>query len=253
MRTLMVGAAVAAYLGTAGMAAADGMYEGSMKDAPVAPGIACAASQFAGKYVGGYVGFSDKDTEIIDTDYFWGGDSTALDEVGIAGGVQIGYDLARCNTVFGIVADFTLADNDREDDNYFGEYDIHTSMDWMSTLRVRGGIALDSTLLYLTGGLAFASFDHSIEYDYDYHVKSDETRVGYVVGAGIEHMYSHNISVFAEVLYAGFEEEEAKWDYYYDCCGEDAYRMKFDDEVILGKVGINFRFGERHEPLESLK
>ncbi|CAN5204504.1 porin family protein [soil metagenome] len=79
-------------------------------------------------------------------------------------------------------------------------------LDAIGTLRARLGYAIDNTLLYVTGGLAYG------------HVKSnaqifsvpgasalaggeDAWKAGWTLGGGIEHMFMPNWSVKAEYLY----------------------------------------------------
>jgi outer membrane immunogenic protein len=217
--------------------------KGSYKDAPMA---ACAADPFAGKSLGVFVGYAHQTSDITDVDYYWGGETITNEGNGFVGGVSLGYDWVRCNTLFGVVADLSFLNADADQKTYYGDYNYESSIDWMATLRVRAGAVLDNTLFYLTGGIAFAGIDSQIkDYYYVNSWKSDDTRVGYVVGAGLEHMIKPRTFLTAEVLYADFGDESAKDSYYKD------YTYKFDDEVFLAKIGLNFRFGgDRVEPLK---
>jgi len=236
-------AAAAAFVGSATFAYADGMMSKvSYKDAP-AP--ACAAHAFAGRSLGVFIGYADASTDVTDVDYYWGGDTQVIEDGGFIGGVQVGYDWARCNTLFGVVADLSFLNADTDESYDYGYWKTQSDIEWMSTLRLRAGAVLDNTLFYLTGGIAFAGIDNQAHY-YNYESwKDDDTRVGYVIGAGLEHMLKPRTFLTVEALYADFGDETVKDDYYRE------YKVKFDNDVFIGKIGLNFRFG--HDHLEPLK
>ncbi len=249
MRKATYAATLAAALGFSGAALADGMYSKPAVSYKDAPSASCAAAQFKGLYLGGYVGYANHQSDITDLDYYWSQDTLTTEDTGFAGGIQVGYDWARCNTVFGVVADVTFLSTDPEESLYFGEYKQKSEIDWLSTFRLRVGAALDHTLFYLTAGIAFADVNGTVRDEYysdGYKWEVDDTRFGYVVGAGLEHALSPRMSITAEVLYADLDHETDRDEY-------DEYRYKFDDEVILGKIGLNFRLRAPHQHLEPLK
>jgi outer membrane immunogenic protein len=110
---------------------------------------------------------------------------------GLTGGGQVGYSAVRCNTIIGIEVDYNLARSKSDYTSPFGG-GVHTgsSLTSFGTARIRGGIALDQSLFYLTGGLAFGETEHGINYK-DPFLQSilawndKGTRTGWTVGAGI--------------------------------------------------------------------
>jgi outer membrane immunogenic protein len=174
MRKLVVGAAMAAFLGTAGSAAAGGLYEGegSMKDTrPVAP-----VAIWSGLYIGGTVGFGTGDTSDrldIDTDEFdldlgfftldesineplealLGND---YDMDGAVYGGFIGYNWQMNNAVFGIEAGLNGTDFDGHTDcGLIGLSDCKRELDYYATVTGRVGYAVNNLMFYGFGGVAW--------------------------------------------------------------------------------------------------
>jgi len=93
---------------------------------------------------------------------------------------------------------------------------LSTRLDWFSTVRARGGIAIDHWLLFGTGGLAIGHFRSSTNIAYgtngtspvfagSFHTgESTVTRLGLAVGGGVEYAVNANWSVKAEYLFMSF-------------------------------------------------
>jgi outer membrane immunogenic protein len=77
----------------------------------------------------------------------------------------------------------------------------------LGTLRGRLGIASQNTLFYATGGLAYGHVESSFRIippapgPAELAAGEDKWKVGWTVGAGIEHLFNQNWSVKAEYLY----------------------------------------------------
>lgn len=121
---------------------------------------------------------------------------------GVAGGVLAGYNHQIHNIVLGIEADITFAD---AGDGVPTPGFAHTiELEEAYSVRGRLGYALDRSLLYVTGGLAWTRS----HYDFPVTLSDDwETFSGYQVGGGIEHMLTRSLSVRAEYLYGDFGSE----------------------------------------------
>jgi opacity protein-like surface antigen len=211
MGKLMVGAATAAYLGTAGLAAADGIYEGSMKDPPVEPVI--HAPIWAGLYGGAAIGFGQADVAgVFDSSEGDPGDrvdSEWFDLNGATGSLYLGYNWQTAGgLVLGVEGDWSfmdwseeLLDGDRESD---GTDRASYEIDWIASVRGRVGIALGHSLIFATAGVAWQEAEYEA-CDCD-DGKNDEGSVdfsdaGGVFGGGLEHKFAHNFSLRAEGLY----------------------------------------------------
>lgn len=306
MRKLVIGAAAAAYLGTAGMAAADGMYEGSMKDAPAPlPPV----MSWTGFYIGGGVGagavvheldinayedvyksckyeVSAKSSSSCSNGYYLYSESAAnlnfdgIGGEGIFGTVQIGYDWQFSpRGVFGFFADADLSGIETELDFSVSE-DGYTwlsgngevAMDWMWTIGARLGLlTTPDTLFYALIGYSQAEFDDpSISINFDGYSDTFKTSLdtfsGITVGLGMETRLDQNWGLKLEYRFTQFSDEElfSYSDSYYKGgygCGqcskkyyvEEGISADLEPSLHTGRVVLTYRFGERHEPLESLK
>lgn len=166
---------------------------------------------FSGFYIGAHAGYGSAEYAGV----YSGGRATSaqsLDNAGYLVGGHAGYNWkSPQNFVAGVEADISVAPWDAakalEPDSldYLGAH-----LSGIASLRGRLGYAFDRTLLYATGGVAFASstgsFDSSMEFN---NHKSAEIVVGPVAGAGIEWMATPNIALRAEGLYYWFDQKQS--------------------------------------------
>lgn len=156
--------------------------------------------------------------------YGWG-DAANLDPSGWFGGGQIGYNWQFApNWVWGVEAD--IAGADLNDNSGFGTLaNVKTNV--FGTARVRLGYTVDRTMVYGTGGFAWAHTRAS-----DGLFRDDQSNYGWTIGAGIEHAFAPNWSAKLEYLYADY--------------GDDRYFLTAPTRVDLKtstvKVGINYLF-----------
>ena len=150
---------------------------GSIKD--TGPVDYLPSITWAGFYVGGHIGGTwsdDDDVDILD-------DSTML------AGAHLGYNWqGPSNLVIGIEGDVSFIDE----------------IDYLASIRGRLGYSFGPTLAYLTGGAAFIGFDENLA--------GDDSDTGWVAGLGLEHKLRENVSIGAEALYCGFENEDSGGD-----------------------------------------
>ena len=140
----------------------------SIKDTPVnyAPAIT-----WTGFYLGGNVGavWPQDDLELLDND------------AKLIGGGHLGFNWQGPSSwVIGVEGDVNFSDD----------------VDYLASVRGRLGYALGNTLVYGTGGIAFAAFDN---------VALDE-ETGWVAGGGIETKVRPNMSLGLEALYYDFND-----------------------------------------------
>ena len=88
-------------------------------------------------------------------------------KAGFTGGGQIGYNLQSGNFVYGVEADFNYVSNKASVTQatailFVPSLTSTTKLDWMGTVRGRLGVALSPTLIYVTGGWAFAHFEDTV-------------------------------------------------------------------------------------------
>jgi outer membrane immunogenic protein len=183
-------------------------------------------------------------------------------------GGTVGFNLQVRNFVFGIEGDVSYTDADKTVVQFnpiqFGanapgtlSNTLRQEMDYFATVRGRVGFALDSVLIYATGGAAIADVENTADFSSprlgptQFFGQRSETKVGYTVGGGFE---------FA--LPAGFLLGNAatfKTEYlYYDLgkttvavlptatgvpAGVGGYVSRFENEGHIVRGGINFKFG----------
>lgn len=227
---LTVGAAQAADLGARRAA-----------PAAVAAGPACAAAQFQGFHIGVSGGSVYHEARRNDSDGFltdnagwslskWGG---------IAGG-QAGYAWTTCNTLWGIEIDGSwvgVKNTFRDNPNSPDDNSIVAKTSALVTARVRSGVALDSVLLYVTGGLAGAQFRTTWSDPPNAH-EFKEWRWGWTAGFGTEWAWSRNWSVKSEVLYASFADRDVSAN-----IGGTNFSFRHNDGIWVSRIGLNYRWG----------
>jgi outer membrane immunogenic protein len=176
------------------------------------------------------------------------GDSMAACSTGTTGftaGVQVGYDWQSRYFVYGLVADWTWTGLKHTVSNNGSSLPFFTAkVDWLATFRGRMGLALDDTLVYLTGGLALAELKSSAGLASPspfiaYTNALSKVQAGWVAGAGVEHKLNQNWSVFGEFLYYDLGRASATGS---NVEGTGSYTTEFTHEIFQGKVGLNYRF-----------
>ena len=199
-----------------------------------------AETNWSGFYIGGHLGYGwanmsgcydcSDSSSILEAE--------ELDLEGIVGGLHAGYNWQMDDIVFGIEGDVTFADlKDTEDAPDPPEEEEQTgSVDLLASVRGRLGIALDDTLIYVTGGIAIPDAEWEETGEDSGGVKFGE--IGGVVGGGAEYALTESIRLRAEGLYYFFDEKE-------DLSGiDDATSdeaIEFDDVFVI-RGGVSFYF-----------
>lgn len=254
----------------------------------VAPNIAVAddyptITNWTGLYIGGNAGygFADDDNSTINVFNPAGAPlptnfplKYGLEPEGAFGGGQIGYNHQIDRVVLGVEADIQSADiNDDSTTSFVNpgnpnvissfDYIAKLDIDWFGTVRGRLGYAFDRTLVYVTGGYAYGEVSYSALYDFPPPgpgqsfgtAKFKDTEDGYVLGAGIEHAFCKNLSLKLEYQYIDFGDRDVEGQLFFNNgrpSGE-TFKTNVDMDFHTVRVGLNYKFGERHEPVASLK
>jgi len=211
-------------------------------------------------WTGGYIGLNGG---AIGTSNRWNDDNnwiggTAETSLAITGGMpnvkstsatfgaQAGYNWQlNGNIVFGIEGDINYAGNrssvDRIDLLGADAYTFRNELSWYGTLRGRLGYAFDRTLVFVTGGLAYASLSHrSLDDGYEPLWNTNAGKFGYAIGGGIEHAWTQNWTIKAEALYMDFGTTTIAGDPTNEAAG---FNASVKTTAIVGRVGMNYRFG----------
>ena len=244
---LLTTVAVAAF--SASVSAADLAVRMPVKAAPPPPVV----WSWAGPYIGINLGvawnhakFTDVGDPVLGDFAFPAGTTFwSPNKAGFTGGGQIGYNLQSGNLVYGLEADLNGVDskttNNINSPHYITGVTATTKLEWMATVRARAGMTvLPQTLIYVTGGAAFAHFNDSwspIAAPQD-SFSSSKTRAGWTVGGGVEYMLARNWTAKIEGLYADFGSSTV--------AGQSAflstYRSHFAHEVATVRGGLNWKW-----------
>jgi outer membrane immunogenic protein len=217
----------------------------------VAPIASCA--NFGGFYVGGNIGWATVTAHQNDLDGIITGiptSFTATDD-SFTAGAQIGYNIQKGCTLFGIEADWNWADLNA-DTRVFPRLGLddgfRTRVENFGTIRTRTGVVVDQLLLYVTGGLAWEETRDRVHDIFGDRFSSSDTRWGWTAGFGTEYLLAPGVSLTSDVLYLSFNDQEHTLN-----LGPEfgRFRTKTDDEIWVARMGINIRFGDRREFLPA--
>jgi len=172
------------------------------------------------------------------------------DKVGFTGGVTAGYNWQIDNFVLGLEGDFNYLDSkDSESvrDPLPVNLDFETKIDWFATVRPRLGLAFESILLYITGGLAIGDVSSDVDVNdsgsYSWSGSQSKTALGWTIGGGGEWAFSDGWSIKAEYLWVDLGSDTFDLDN--DPANplqEYTLKAKADYQFSVARVGLNFRF-----------
>jgi len=151
---------------------------------------------------------------------------------GVFGG-QVGYNLQINQFVAGVEADLDGTSAIANNTYALGTNKFATGL--MTTERVRAGLAMDRTLLFLTAG--YAGIDTRASYNDTVNGLAgwqQSWRNGAAVGGGVEYAFTNNISVKAEYLYTPFVDQT------YFAGTPDAEKNSFSTNTV--RAGLNYKF-----------
>jgi outer membrane immunogenic protein len=126
------------------------------------------------------------------------------------------------------------------DPNY-ANAQVSSRYDWLGTVRGRAGYAIDRTLLYGTGGFAYAH----VSQDYFDSVHGTQglsgTKTGWTLGGGVEYAFNRNWSVKAEYLYVNLQNTTLNT-VFSSGGGSSTAALNFKNDLNIVRLGANFRF-----------
>lgn len=170
-----------------------------------------AAESWAGFYIGAHAGYAwgerDGCFDILDINNACDGVIPPIpfeyDQDGGLIGAQLGYNFVLDSFVFGLEVEASLSDIDGELDIFGGGPTGNGTYTRMAAAKARLGWAQDFWMVYLTAGLTIAEF----EFEGPLGCNFDETRHGYLVGAGAEVKITDRASLKLEYNYRDFGKE----------------------------------------------
>ena len=163
---------------------------------------AAQAQDWSGFYFGAHAGGSSA-TGVSEGSLTGGrmpnfGDGDEIDMSGMVGGAFAGINMMTDTMLLGIEGDIGIGSVEGSF-HYLDTESITSTIDWNAHMRGRVGVAADSALFYLAGGLAVASNTVSVDTPDD-DVDS-AMHFGWTIGAGVEFAITENIVARAEYLY----------------------------------------------------
>ncbi len=174
---------------------------------------------WTGFYIGANIGGGAANAH-WDDPCFWCSSATST-KAFVTGGGQIGYNYQFGSGLFGLEAD--VSGTNLRNYSIIGGDDstilpVGLKSDINGTIRARLGMVVSNTLLYVTGGAAWANvkgagvelgnFNNPNPVD-PARYAFDKTLWGAVIGAGVEYMVSPNWIVGAEYLHTMYEHVNA--------------------------------------------
>lgn len=203
-------------------------------------------------YVGLVAGFGDSS---MDTNDMLAAPSFFDNRFGMSGGL-VGLTAGRNfqmydNWVLGIELDGAIANIDGRKNGSEGEY-IEAELNGIFTARARLGYAMGNEkrfLPFVTAGFAAGHYEvgafGGIPTDPDdlgNAVEADDWLTGYTLGAGLEYLVSHGVSIKADYLFMHFG-GSITTDTIIDQAGPTPMQVEFQpDDVHLWRLGVNVTY-----------
>lgn len=219
MRTRFIAlAAGVAALSTPAFAADPIIYNPTPAPAAQAYAPAAAVYDWSGAYIGIQGGYAW--TQLTPPAGF-----ATQDFDGGSVGAYAGFNFQHDNFVFGLEGDANYNWNERT----YGVAPLTATAgtDWDGSVRGRLGYAIDRTMVYGTGGIAFTrAFIEPAGLD-----RETETFTGWTVGAGVEHAFTDNLAARVEYRYTDFGRRD------FGIAGADS-----DLHQHTVRVGLGYKF-----------
>jgi outer membrane immunogenic protein len=211
-----------------------------------APAMAPLPASWTGWYIGAHAGVNWQQSSSTNNYTTTSANVAHTDGSGFIGGGQIGYNWQHGNSVFGVEGDFSWlgggGSNSIPEPGKQSAF-VSNKVDWLSTVRGRMGLAVGDTMVYATGGVAIGHANNS-QAPFEtgvgavLHVKSEsKTKVGWVVGGGIEHMWDQHWTVGLEGLFVDLGKSTASI-----APAGFTKSTTFSNQIVIGRVKLNYKF-----------
>jgi outer membrane immunogenic protein len=166
------------------------------RSAPPSPFTPAPAFSWAGFYVGVNAGVGWASGRDVIVTGPVGGVVSGGDNGRFVGGGQIGFNMQSGAFVYGLETDIQYVGDGGG--HAWGNYTWWANggnSGYLGTLRGRLGYAMDRTLLYVTGGLAYGGLNSNP------FTGNSTSNVGWVIGGGVEYAFTNNWTGRIEGLY----------------------------------------------------
>lgn len=129
---------------------------------------------------------------------------------------RLGFDKQMGKVVLGAVAEFgksEVSDSVSAFSTTPAFYTMTRELDWNAALRLRAGYTVGpKTLIYATGGGAYAKIDHKFATSNaanSFEVTGDDSAWGWQAGGGLEQKLGRNFSIGVEYLYSRYDDDNS--------------------------------------------
>jgi outer membrane immunogenic protein len=186
----------------------------------------------------------------------------SVEQDGVMGGIQAGYNMQSGMFVAGVEVDVSWMD--AKGDHTYSAPDrflfeptplrgtitntvFRSELEWLATFRARAGVAFDRALVFVTGGPAVGEVNNRFSINipampyYSPVWDKGETEWGWTVGAGMEYAVTNNVSIKAEYLYYDLGDHRIHGTDGPPFVGE-SIDYKFKNNGNIARAGLNFRF-----------
>jgi opacity protein-like surface antigen len=207
-------------------------------------------SPFTGPYVGGHVGFASLQAAYqprITTSAIFGSDAQ---DTALSGGVQVGYDWTCSYVLLGGVVDWDWSSPQAESHVSLAPgaaiNNSKIDLNWVSTIRARGGIRFPCMLVYVTAGAMYIHLKQTIQltnvpFPSIASDRASATSHSWAPtgGLGFEYALGYHWTMQAEMLFSRFQSRPRFL--------ESGQLGPFNElscleDVWLGRIGLNYRF-----------
>lgn len=241
--------------------------------------------EFSGFYVGGSVGYgfqigSKDETVIFDRGFdgtpdtitntananvftpgFCSGRATSSansncdnDRKGIEYHARAGFDYQTGHVVIGLVGEIGKSDI-RDSVSAFSttpaSYTLNREIDWNANVRLRlGYTVMPKTLVYATGGAAYARIKNSFETSNTQNAFLDNGKSdswGYTFGGGVEQKLGSNFSVGVEYLYTRYNDDD------YRVRATQGTASPINPFILFGSPGTEFQRSDPHFDFSAVR
>ncbi|MBN1141690.1 MAG: outer membrane beta-barrel protein [Deltaproteobacteria bacterium] len=190
------------------------------------------AYDWSGAFLGAMLGYSWMPLDYHEPDYPGYQRHPTLD--GFNGGALLGCNFQRDRLVFGLEADGALGDlKESAHRTAFNDYSAF-KISWNAHLRLKTGIAFDTTQFYVAGGLALAEV--TLKDTDPRWGNGDAIHAGWTIGAGIEQALGKNLRLRLEYLYDDYGDKS------YRISGINPYRAEIDLTGSTVRAALCYRF-----------
>ncbi len=213
------------------------------------PAAAQETFDWTGLYIGGHVGYGEANYDGGKNLGFAQFLADDLDLDGFAGGGHVGFNYqfdqsvgGVGNLVIGIEGDGTWTDwQDTFRRSPVASEAISGDVDLLASVRARLGVAVDNSLVYVTGGIAIPDAEY-MAFDSDGAGSVDFNDIGGVVGGGVAFAATDMLSFRVEGLYYIFDDRHNTVRIIDPAIPDIGGFAEFDDAFVV-RVGVSIHLG----------